>query len=334
MINLSIIVPIYNVEAYLDDCLASIQNALPGAGNTEVICVNDGSTDGSEAIISSYAREDSRLRLLTQENGGYGKAINTGMAAARGRFVTIVESDDVVLPGAYQEILKLLEIDDTLDFVKTPYQPFTNETEQAKISVPPHGMRAADILSDVTKASSPSSFLLDRLIFEPPAIWAGVYRRDSLEKYSITLPETPGAGYQDTCFSALCFLNGLKYYWVNDRYYMYRVDRDAASRHSRNRRSEIIDLFDFIRSNLELNGFFTEQTYPFFYALYFRRLIWFMQRVRPDHQFKFFLEAYRAFDAVWADPNLFDKVASLLPGNEKTQFTLFNEGRCQKLYAN
>ena len=333
MIDLSIVVPIYNVEDYLQECLISIQNALPPQISAEVICVNDGSLDGSEQIALSFAQHDPRFRVITQVNGGYGKAINTGMRAAQGRFFTIVESDDVITADAYPDLLALLDRDESLDFVKTPYQPFTVDGPRPQIAVPPHGRSARDILAADKGAIPAGNFLSDRLILEPPAIWAGVYRRASLDRCGITLPETPGAGYQDTCFAAMCFLNGLTYHWVTDRYYMYRVDRETASRHVRNRRSELITLFAFIRDNLVRNDALTEAAKPCFYAVYFRRLIWFMQRVRPEHRFPFFIQAYRDFEEVWESPDLRAAVHQLLPGSEADQMTLFWQGRHTSLYA-
>ncbi|MDN3713634.1 glycosyltransferase [Paracoccus cavernae] len=91
MIDLSIVVPIFNVQDYLEACLASVEAALLPAFTAEVLCIDDGSTDSSGQIAQSFATRDSRFRVITQVNGGYGKAINTGMRAARGRFVTIVD---------------------------------------------------------------------------------------------------------------------------------------------------------------------------------------------------------------------------------------------------
>lgn len=334
MLDLSIIVPIYNVEGYLDECLASIEAALTPEFSAEVLCINDGSSDGSEQIARTFAQRDSRFQLINQVNGGYGKAINSGMQAASGRFFTIVESDDVITPTAYKLLLELLHRDDSLDFVKTPYQPFTVKGPLQQVSVPSTGLRAADLLHEPSGvAVRANTFVSDRLIFEPPAIWAGVYRMSALKRYKIKLPETPGAGYQDTCFSAMCFLNGMTYHWVNDRYYMYRIDREAASRHVRNRRSEIIGLFHFISENLERNGRLTETAMPYFYAVYFRRLIWFMQRVRTEHRFTLFYEAYRSFEEVWEDPDLRIATQNLLPPFEAEQFEQFWQGRYQRLYA-
>lgn len=331
--SLSIIVPIYDVEPYLEECLSSVQAALRFPAYAEVLCVDDGSTDSSGKIAQRFAQSDSRFRVITQVNGGYGKAINTGMAAARGEYVTIVESDDIIAGNVYQDLLEILRRDTSLDFIKTPYQPFTVDGKQPLKGAPPKKQTATDILAAPPGKIRPKTFLSDKLLLQPPAIWSAIYRRSSLERFNITLPETPGAGYQDTCFSAMCFLNGMTYHWVADRYYMYRVDRETASRHACNRRSEIVTLFRFVRENLERNDNMTSMSKPHFYAVYFRRLIWFMQRVRKDHQFTLFFDAYRDFSEVWESPKLRRATSDLLPEGEGVQFEHFFQGRQGKLYA-
>jgi CDP-glycerol glycerophosphotransferase len=96
--EISVIVPFYNVEAYLADCLDSILGQT--FGDFEVLLVDDGSPDGSRAIAERYAERDARLRIVTRENGGLGAARNTGVREARGRYLTFVDSDDLLPPQA------------------------------------------------------------------------------------------------------------------------------------------------------------------------------------------------------------------------------------------
>ena len=331
--DLSVIVPIYNVDEYLEECLRSIQEALVSGFSAEVICVNDGSQDRSCEIAESFAESDPRFVVITQPNGGYGKAINTGMRAATGEFVTIVESDDKITPDAYLRLIEILKRESRVDFVKTPYQPFTQDGPLAQMAVPPDALKAADILAAPKGAIKPQRFTDNDLIFTPPAIWAGVYRRSSIRKHAITMPETPGAGYQDTAFSALCFLSGMTFFWLDDRYYMYRVDRETASRHVRNRKDEIVGIFRFVRRNLAGGKELASDEAVYFFATYFRRLIWFMDRVHPSHQFACFLDAYRCFEDVWEAPEMREKVRGLLPGHEKQRFDDFFQGRHRRLYS-
>jgi CDP-glycerol glycerophosphotransferase len=90
--QVSVIVPIYNVEQYLRACLDSLQAQT--FGDFEVVVVDDGSPDGSRAIAEEYAGRDRRIRIVTRPNGGLGAARNTGVRAARGQFLTFLDSDD------------------------------------------------------------------------------------------------------------------------------------------------------------------------------------------------------------------------------------------------
>ena len=101
--TVSIIVPIYNVEQYLAECLDSI--AAQTFGGYEVLVVDDGSPDGSRAIAEQYAAADPRIRVIVRENGGLGAARNTGIEHARGRFLTFVDSDDLLPPNALQALV-------------------------------------------------------------------------------------------------------------------------------------------------------------------------------------------------------------------------------------
>ena len=91
---ISVIVPVYNVEEYLEECLDSIQ--CQTYSNIEVILVNDGSTDHSQEICERYCKQDPRFRLINQENQGQSVARNNGVAASTGELITFVDSDDVV----------------------------------------------------------------------------------------------------------------------------------------------------------------------------------------------------------------------------------------------
>jgi CDP-glycerol glycerophosphotransferase len=107
MPRISVIVPIYEMEAYLDDCLRSV--AAQTFADLEVVMVDDGSTDGSAAIAERHAERDGRLRLVRQANGGLGHARNTGVRAATGEFLLFLDSDDRLPPDALALLLGSLE---------------------------------------------------------------------------------------------------------------------------------------------------------------------------------------------------------------------------------
>ena len=89
---ISVIVPIYNVEKYLPQCLDSIIRQT--FSNIEIICVNDGSTDNSSEILADYAQKDSRIKIVDKKNGGLSSARNAGMKVATGEFISFIDSDD------------------------------------------------------------------------------------------------------------------------------------------------------------------------------------------------------------------------------------------------
>ena len=93
-ITVSVILPVYNVEDYLDECLISIENQT--LKKIEIICVDDGSTDGSLEIIRNHQNRDHRIRIISQQNGGAGRARNEGMKIARGRYLSFLDADDYI----------------------------------------------------------------------------------------------------------------------------------------------------------------------------------------------------------------------------------------------
>lgn len=104
---ISVIVPVYNVQEYLPACVDSI--LTQDYGNLELILVDDGSKDSSGAICDDYAARDSRVRVIHQKNAGGGAAKNTGLRSATGTYLSFVDSDDYLEPGAYRHMLNLME---------------------------------------------------------------------------------------------------------------------------------------------------------------------------------------------------------------------------------
>lgn len=102
----SVIIPIYNLEKDLSYCMDSVLHQSYRI--IEVICVDDGSVDNTREILERYAAKDSRVRILTQPNGGQAKARNNGVKAAKGRYITFVDGDDYVAPTYVENLLKVV----------------------------------------------------------------------------------------------------------------------------------------------------------------------------------------------------------------------------------
>ena len=110
--QVSVIVPIYNVEAYLQDCLESLRTQT--ISRFEVICVDDGSTDNSASIAQTFVDQDARFALIRQPNAGLSAARNAGVQLARGRYLQFLDSDDYLVPHAL-EALTTTAVRDELD---------------------------------------------------------------------------------------------------------------------------------------------------------------------------------------------------------------------------
>ncbi len=107
MALVSVIVPVYNTEKYVSRCLDSILGQT--LGDMEIICVDDGSTDSSPAILREYAKKDSRLRVITKENQGLVAARKTGVKEASGKYIGYVDSDDWIEPEMYETLCEYAE---------------------------------------------------------------------------------------------------------------------------------------------------------------------------------------------------------------------------------
>lgn len=103
----SVVIPVYNVEAYLRECVDSVLNQT--MQDFEIILVDDGATDSSGMICDQYGRQDSRIRVIHQPNGGLSAARNTGLDAAAGTYVYFLDSDDYIVPHALEHLVNLAE---------------------------------------------------------------------------------------------------------------------------------------------------------------------------------------------------------------------------------
>ena len=115
-VKVSVLVPVYNVEKYLSQCLDSL--CAQTLKDIEFICINDGSTDDSGNILQAYAKKDSRFKIINKTNSGYGDSMNFGLNEAKGEFIGIVESDDFAEPDMFEKLYSLA-YDNQLDIVKS-----------------------------------------------------------------------------------------------------------------------------------------------------------------------------------------------------------------------
>lgn len=127
MAKVSVIIPVYNVEPYLKQCMDSVVGQT--LKDIEIICVDDGSTDGSLDILKEYATEDSRIQIIEQKNAGAGAARNNGMRHATGKYLSFLDSDDFFEPRMLEKAYDLAEKDQA-DFVAYKSDQYHTEKKQ------------------------------------------------------------------------------------------------------------------------------------------------------------------------------------------------------------
>ncbi len=214
----SVIVPVYNAERYLDQALASIEaQTLP---DIEIICINDGSTDDSLGILEAHAARDERIRLIDRPNGGYGSACNRGLDEARGKWIAIVEPDDYLLPNMFETMTRFASrFKESVDIAKTPYWRILNpDTPQESRLNCSYRHRVKPRKQPFRIAEAP------HLLRHHPSIWSALYRRTFLERNGIRFPEYPGAGWADNPFlvETLCQAGAIAY--LDEPFYCYREE--------------------------------------------------------------------------------------------------------------
>lgn len=215
---ISIIIPVFNAEPYLEQCLTSIINQT--YHNLEIICIDDGSTDKSLAIMQAFAVKDSRIRIIVKSNQGYGATCNRGIDEANGDWIAIVEPDDWIEQGMYADMLDFSrELSCQSDIIKTPYWRIVmpDTPGQAKINCSYKGR---------IKPSRQPFSIEDaiHLLIHHPSIWSAIYHKKFLEKYDIRFREYPGAGWADNPFliETLCHASRIAY--LDNPYYCYREE--------------------------------------------------------------------------------------------------------------
>lgn len=214
----SVIVPIYNAEPYLKQCLESIVDQSLRA--IEILCIDDGSTDQSLSIMRTLASQDTRIRVIAKPNQGYGATCNKGLDEARGEWIAIVEPDDWIEQDMYSNMLAFA---DTLsckpDIIKTPYWRILmpDTPEQRKVNCSYRNRISPERQPFPIREAS-------HLLEHHPSVWSALYRKNFLDDQGIRFHEYPGAGWADNPFliDTLCQTNLIAY--LDTPYYCYREE--------------------------------------------------------------------------------------------------------------
>lgn len=217
----SIIVPVYNVELYLEKCIESILSQT--YRNIEVILVNDESTDSSKEICELYAQRDSRIILINKSNGGLSETRNFGMNKAQGKYIMFIDSDDWIDSDCVQKCIIEFEKDSSLDIV---FFPYVKEYKEKKIEVKLFDEEEKYFTQEDTR-----NILLKKLFgpikpINPLSIdnistaWGKLYRKTLVEDIQFT--DTKIIGVEDSYYNIQVFYRARACKYVSHIFYHYR----------------------------------------------------------------------------------------------------------------
>lgn len=207
MAQITVILPVYNVEKYLKQCLDSIVNQT--FKDFECLCVNDGSTDNSLSILQEYAQKDKRFKIITQKNGGTSVARNTGIKHTNTKYLTFIDSDDWITEN-YLEILYNKIEETNADIVRASYKFYFEEDNSYKSAK----------IREIHKINTNSN--IERLYkgYAGAFVWAKLYKTTLLKDNNILFYE--GFTAEDCPFSSLVYLYSKKITFISDELLFYR----------------------------------------------------------------------------------------------------------------
>lgn len=224
-IKISVIVPIYNIEKYLEKCIKSI--ICQTYSNLEIILVDDGSTDTSGQICDRYADKDQRIVIIHKQNGGLVSARKAGLNIATGEYIAFVDGDDWIDSKMYEDMLNIA-LNEKADFVESGYY---DENEQTKICTE-RSLEKNDF--------NVSSEIINQIICQwmndsidcivRSTIWSKIYKTDLIKHTYSNVPDDMSRGEDYINFANLLFFVNSKICITSNTYYHYR-NRDNSLSH-------------------------------------------------------------------------------------------------------
>ncbi len=221
---ITVIMPSRNVARYIGQCIESVSDQT--FTDLEILAIDADSDDGTWEILSDHARKDERIRLLRTDVRSYGYQVNTGIREAKGRYIGIVETDDMIYPDMYARLFEKAE-ETGADYVKGAAFNLVDISGALSYIEPMRGAeKSADAGSVINPKEHPELLCKDRFL------WLGLYRTSFLRDNEIVLSETKGAAYQDISFQARVLTKAEKGVYIDVPIYKYRLDNASASGYS------------------------------------------------------------------------------------------------------
>ncbi len=209
---ISVIIPVYNVEKYIEKCIDSVCKQT--YSNLEIIIIDDGSTDGSGKLCDKWQKEDDRIIVLHKRNSGQSGARNAGLDISKGDYIAFVDSDDYILPNMYEELLNLLR-ENHADIAHCDFQRTDEELPESKDSIK-------------MLMSSEEAFLYcaER---EKWSVWCSLYSARVWEYIRFT----EGRYFQDAMALTEVMARSFIWAFTTAKYYVYNVSNVSTTRSER-----------------------------------------------------------------------------------------------------
>lgn len=240
-IKVSILIPVYNNQAYLAECLESV--LAQTEREIEIICINDGSSDQTPQILAQYAAKDQRIQVIDKPNTGYGASMNRGLTVARGEYIGIVESDDVVKPEMFEKLYHAA-VENQAEIAVCDFCRFWGSGEKRSFQYV-NACEDSACYAQVCNAADKTALLWGT------NIWNAIYRRKFLEENNIWFNETPGASYQDNGFFMQTFCQAERVILLKEALYLCRRDNPGSSIFNKEKVYCMTEEYQFIRHFLE-----------------------------------------------------------------------------------
>jgi len=297
--KVSVVIPVYNVEKYLRQCLDSVVNQT--LRELEIICVNDGSKDSSLSILQEYAEKDSRVKIIDKKNSGYGNSINRGFDMATGEYLGIVESDDYADPEMFEKLYEEAKKSDA-DVVKSGFYYYYSIPEEKNIVAPVASSimcnRVFCPMTDFKSRTEQADFFNIK-----PTIWSAIYKKEFIRGNGIRFNETPGASYQDLSFTFKVWSLAKRVKLVEECYLHYRQDNENSSVNSPGKIYCVCDEYAEIEKFITSYPLLQAKLEPIKTRLQYDSYIWNYERLAENLKGEFILHASKEFSNEMADGN-------------------------------
>ncbi|MBR3139446.1 MAG: glycosyltransferase [Methanobrevibacter sp.] len=311
MVKVSVVIPVYNVEDYLEECLDSIVNQT--LKDIEIICVNDGSSDGSLDILNEYAAKDNRFSVYTQENGGHAVATNRGMKYATGKYLYLMDSDDILkVETALEDTYKIAE-EKNLDFVLFQSVNYYMDKNQY-IKKENYSMNAlVDFIGDKVFNWKDIKDYIFTITVTP---WSKLYNREFIEKCGAKFPE--GLVFEDNVFFWEVLFSAERIYFHRQHYFVRRWHSSSFTVSGGPQFKDSIDVMRLVWEVFKKFGVFHE----FEDILYHKRIDLGYMRftlIRDEFKQDYLSELKKSFNEIKQESN-FDEVFERLSERDKAIF--------------